>query len=62
MVGTGRPPTPEDADTVAVLETNLDDIAPELIGFAIEGCSEAGRAGRVRGADPDEEEPPRRCC
>ncbi|MDY3553996.1 nickel pincer cofactor biosynthesis protein LarC [Gemmata sp. JC717] len=44
MVGTAAPaPHPaEETDTVAVLETNLDDISPEVIGFAIERLFEAG--------------------
>ncbi|HEY1186407.1 MAG TPA: LarC family nickel insertion protein, partial [Gemmata sp.] len=42
MIGTGAHAHPEELDTVAVLETNLDDIAPELIGFAIERLFEAG--------------------
>ncbi|MDY3560818.1 nickel pincer cofactor biosynthesis protein LarC [Gemmata sp. JC673] len=44
LVGTAAPaPRPaEETDTVAVLETNLDDISPEMIGFAIERLFEAG--------------------
>lgn len=39
--GAGAPRSPE-SDTVLVLETNLDDITPELIGFTIEGLFAAG--------------------
>lgn len=44
MVGTVavQPPRAEETDTVTVLETNLDDISPEVIGFAIERLFEAG--------------------
>lgn len=43
MLGTAPgAPAGGETDTVAVLETNLDDIAPELIGFTIERLFEAG--------------------
>ncbi|AWM40921.1 hypothetical protein GobsT_05090 [Gemmata obscuriglobus] len=44
LVGTAAPApqAAEETDTVAVLETNLDDISPEVIGFAIERLFEAG--------------------
>ena len=45
IVGVGARAAPahtDEADTVAVLETNLDDISPEVVGFAIERLFEAG--------------------
>ena len=50
-------PTPQ---TVAVLETNLDDQNPEGFELLMERAFAAGRAGRLLHADPDEEEPARR--
>jgi uncharacterized protein (TIGR00299 family) protein len=40
LVGTAA--APADADTVWVLETNLDDVSGELVGYAIERLFEAG--------------------
>lgn len=44
MVGQAIAPAlgADETDTVAVLETNLDDIAPEIIGFTIERLFENG--------------------
>jgi uncharacterized protein (TIGR00299 family) protein len=44
MVGTANPDrkVEGETDTVAVLETNLDDISPEIVGFAIERLFAAG--------------------
>jgi uncharacterized protein (TIGR00299 family) protein len=41
FVGTGTT-SPGQTDTVTVLETNLDDVAPELIGYCIERLFAAG--------------------
>src|SRR5262249_27305235 len=38
----GSPAHSPETDTVLVLETNLDDISPEIIGFAIERLFAAG--------------------
>ena len=46
MLGTANPERERrgegETDTVAVLETNLDDISPEVVGFAIERLFAAG--------------------
>lgn len=44
FVGVGATPraAEEEADTVMVLETNLDDVAPEMIGFCTERLFAAG--------------------
>jgi uncharacterized protein (TIGR00299 family) protein len=38
----GTSPSPGDADTVTVLETNLDDVPPEVIGYCFERLFAAG--------------------
>jgi uncharacterized protein (TIGR00299 family) protein len=40
--GTDAPRSPEETDTVTVLETNLDDIAPEVVGYTQERLFAAG--------------------
>lgn len=44
MVGEGEPEPPgtNESDSVVVLETNLDDVAPELIGYCTERLLDAG--------------------
>ena len=54
----GRACTHAQTDEVCVLETNLDDISGELVGYCISRLWDAGRVGRLHHADPDEEEPP----
>lgn len=42
MVGTADGKVGGEADTVAVLETNLDDVAPEVVGYCVERLFAAG--------------------
>jgi pyridinium-3,5-bisthiocarboxylic acid mononucleotide nickel chelatase len=48
-----------DTDTVAVLETNLDDCTGEVLGHFMEKGDGGGRVGRVPHPGSDEEEPAR---
>ena len=45
---------------MVVLETNLDDVSPEVIGYCFDRLFAAGALDVFTIADPDEEEPARR--
>ena len=57
LVGEAADAPADEAEQVCVLETNLDDISGELIGYCTTRLWEAGRAGRLHHGHPDEEEP-----
>ncbi len=41
-------------DTVTVLETNIDDVSPEIVGYCVELLFAAGGAGCLQHSHPDE--------
>ena len=47
-----------EATLVSVIEANIDDSSPQVLGYALERLIEAGRARCVSLAASDEEEPP----
>ena len=51
---------PAASDRVWVLETNLDDLPGEVVGYTMTRLHGSRRPRRLRHADPDEEEPARR--
>lgn len=55
----GESTTLPESDEVIQLETNLDDVSPEVIGYTKQKLFEAGRGGSLHDADPDEKESPR---
>ena len=63
FVGTAAAsPAAAESDTVVVLETNLDDVSPEVIGYCFDRLFAAGALDVFADPDPDEEEPARRAC
>ena len=55
LVGTGGVANPAEADTVWVLETNLDDVTGEVIGYTTRTAVRRGCPRRVDDRHPDEE-------
>ena len=53
----GEMQTPDQTDVVTLLETNLDDVSAEVIGYAEGRLREAGAAGGVHDRRADEKEP-----
>jgi uncharacterized protein (DUF111 family) len=51
---TGAP----ESTLVSVIEANIDDSSPQVLGYALERLMEAGRSGRIALASANEKEPP----